>query len=426
MLSIILFLCGGVLGQADKAPASVTYDQLNTALGLPLWSNASLWDQDAAAAAKRLRWPQESKTSYDSSYQLYTQPTVKVLGEHPYSLWMFGDADGKIAELSMIFANLGDVKDLVQDPQTRTGQVSSADQARVTSAVRDTIEKESSHITAQLTALLGRYTLTTYGADPKTSENVQRWNWNGHAILLASEKDKYLALRIVPSAEADRKTGKQVNGDALRKELEQRVAHRPNGDVIIQDIPMVDQGPKGYCVPATWARDLRYMGVPADLYQLALAGSTRVGGDTSAAQMAQGVENLIHTYGYHLVSVTHGGSMQIQNFTDKIDHGLPLMWGMFVIDDLNQGLTTRSLQRAALKTPADWDAYKKTLYAAGQNAHQMKLDRSNGHMCMIIGYNKKTNELAISDSWGPNYAERWITVDEAKLISQDIFTEIDW
>jgi len=425
MLPIVLFLCGSVLGQTGKAPADVTYSQLNAALGLPLWTNENLWDQDAAATAKRLRWPLESKTSYDSSYQLYTAPALTVLGEHPYSLWLFGDAEGKVAELSMVFANLGDIDDFLQDPQSRKGKVTTADQTRVTTAVRDTIEKESSHFSAQLTALLGRSTLTAYGPDPKTSETVQRWNWNGHAILLASEKDKYLALRIVPSDVADRKIVQQVNGDALRKQLAQRVVHRANGDVIIQDIPMVDQGPKGYCVPATWARDLRYMGVPADLYQLALAGSTNVGGGTSVSGLARGAENLVRTYGYHLVS-RNGSSMQIQNFSEKIDQGLPLMWDMFVIEDLNANLTKRSMLRKANTTPADWEAYKKILYAAGQDAHQLKVNRDNGHMCMIIGYNKKTNELAISDSWGPNFAERWITVDEAQVISKNEFTEINW
>jgi hypothetical protein len=45
---------------------------------------------------------------------------------------------------------------------------------------------------------------------------------------------------------------------------------------------------------------------------------------------------------------------------------------------------------------------------------------------MIIGYNKKTNELAITDSWGPNYAERWITVEEAQAISQGILSQVSW
>jgi hypothetical protein len=424
MLQVILLLCGSVLAQTPDKPAAVTYSQVNTALGLSLWDGDNLWDDQAAAVAKRLKWPQESKTSYDSSYRLYTQPFDQVLDEHAYSLSLDGDAQGNITDVSIIFANVGDVKDLVQDPQARTGQVSNADQGRLVAAVRDAIEKESVEITTQLTALLGRYTFATYGTDPKSAESVQRWDWNGHAILLATGKEKYLTLRIVPSEVADRKYVKPANWEVLRKQLAQRVVHRDNGDVVIQDIPMVDQGPKGYCVPATWVRDLRYMGIPADLYQMAMLGFTSVGGNTSFAQMAGGVNNLIHTYGYRLVSVS--GSMQTQTFADKIDQGLPVMWGMFVVDKLNSDLSLRSSKRKAITTVAGWDAYTKSLGTVRLNVASLKIDQNNGHLCMIIGYNKKTNELAITDSWGPNYAERWITVEEAQAISQGILSQVSW
>jgi hypothetical protein len=35
---------------------------------------------------------------------------------------------------------------------------------------------------------------------------------------------------------------------------------------------MVDQGPKGYCVPATFERAMRTMGIDADMYLLAMVG----------------------------------------------------------------------------------------------------------------------------------------------------------
>ena len=45
-------------------------------------------------------------------------------------------------------------------------------------------------------------------------------------------------------------------------------------------------------------------------------------------------------------------------------------------------------------------------------------------MCMIIGYNEATGELCVSDSWGPQYAERWITMEEANAITQNDLTVI--
>ena len=37
---------------------------------------------------------------------------------------------------------------------------------------------------------------------------------------------------------------------------------------------MVNQGPKGYCVPATFERVLRTMGIESDMYLLAMLGGT--------------------------------------------------------------------------------------------------------------------------------------------------------
>ena len=45
---------------------------------------------------------------------------------------------------------------------------------------------------------------------------------------------------------------------------------------------------------------------------------------------------------------------------------------------------------------------------------------------MIIGYNKKTGEIATSDSWGPNYRERWMTEEEILAISMGEMLIISW
>jgi hypothetical protein len=39
-------------------------------------------------------------------------------------------------------------------------------------------------------------------------------------------------------------------------------------------------------------------------------------------------------------------------------------------------------------------------------------------MRLVIGYNSQTRELAISDSWGSSFAERWITEEEAEPVNQ--------
>jgi hypothetical protein len=45
-------------------------------------------------------------------------------------------------------------------------------------------------------------------------------------------------------------------------------------------------------------------------------------------------------------------------------------------------------------------------------------DLKNGHVCLLIGCNRKMGEPATSDSWGPKFTERWITAEKARALSQ--------
>ena len=94
---------------------------------------------------------------------------------------------------------------------------------------------------------------------------------------------------------------------------------------------------------------------------------------------------------------------------------------MYVVEQLDENVTNRTRQRA---TVTDWQPYKAMLKPMRTAARRIRVDRENGHVCMIIGYNSDTDEIAISDSWGPRYAERWITAEEANAISQGEFTII--
>ena len=50
----------------------------------------------------------------------------------------------------------------------------------------------------------------------------------------------------------------------------------------------------------------------------------------------------------------------------------------------------------------------------------------NLHICIIHGYNKDTEEIAFTDSWGPRFVERWISVAEAEHFSSGWCWLIDY
>ena len=404
ILPAILFVFA-LLGPVSAA----TFEDLDAAFGIPVWADDNLWDDDAAAAAARLGWPQESKTSTDSSYRKYPRPPDLVLGARPYSVALYGE-NGLTARLSLMFANKGDAV----EAGAGAGDAKAAREMK--KQVRDfraTIQKDAGTISAALTALLGAPSADRFGQGSQTREFVRRWDWNGHAILLAAPRDEYVALRILPVDVADAHGKSRVPDAELRARLLSRVERRPNGDVILKDMPMVDQGPKGYCVPATWERVMRYMAIPADMYVLAMAGATGAGGGTNIAAIVDGARESVVRGGRRLDP--ENGRISVRTVEKYIDKGLPLMWAMYSMDSVNADLNSRMDRRAAMTDPLEW---KKSLEPARKAAKKLPTDVNQAHMCMIVGYNEKTGEVAVSDSWGPRFAERWMTEEEADAVSQ--------
>lgn len=401
---ILCFLAAGLTA------ADVTVEQVNKALGLELFADASLWDDDAKAVADRLAWPQESETTNDSSYRLYPKDDYRVLGSRPYSCAFLAE-QGKPTSLSLMFANKGDSVS-VESKETKEKAKAKERDGQIKD-YKKAIAGDSKDLGDKLTALFGKPVADRMGQGRATSEVVRRWDWNGHAFLLAAPKDEYVALRILSLKSADDGGLSRVTDAELFARAKVRVDRRPNGDVILKDIPMVNQGPKGYCVPATWERVMRYMGVPADMYVLAMAGQSGAGGGTSIQGIANGAKDAVSRGGRKIESA----SIKIDpaSVAKYIDRGLPIMWVMYSTKAYNDLANERTKEREGMSDVAAW---KKTLVESRKGQKALQPDRNEGHMCMIVGYNKGTGEVAVSDSWGPAFEERWVHGAEATQISQ--------
>ena len=354
---------------------------------------------------------EKSFISEESSFRRYPSEQDLILGARAYSFALYAK-DGKAAYISIVFANKGDIKELFSNSGVNWRNYNKI------------IIEDGKKLREKLVSVLGKSKTDKFGQGKATGEAVERWNWNGHSILLSIQENEYVALRIVPAEVADA-MGKpdKISDIKLREILEKRVKRRKNGDVIITGIPMVNQGEKGYCVPATWERYLRYVGIPADMYVLAMAGDTGVTGGTSVDVMAKGAEQLVRKNRRSIKQVSFY-SIKAHKFSKYIDKGLPVMWSMFSEEERNYEITRRSKKRL---TVSDWDKWIEKLEPVRKSAKRMIIDKfKDGHVCLIIGYNKKTKEIAISDSYGPEYAERWITEEEADAISRNDFRIIKW
>jgi hypothetical protein len=401
-------------GFITKASANdqLSVEDLNTLVGAPIFGETVLWDSDAAEVAKKLALRPESSTKNQSSFRAYPAETFRLFGARPYSVALYAE-NGKPVQFSMVFANKGDFFSANGSAEKHFDR--DAPPKEALKLLGAAMQKDIEVVTKAMSTRLGEPVKQRFG-EGEGRRTVYRWDWRGHAILLSEVDEEYVGVEVATQAFAD-SGGRyaRMKDEEVRAQAAANVQKRENGDVVIQDIPMVDQGPKGYCVPATAERAMRYLGVPADMYVLAMAGGTKLGGGTVVNELLAAVGRDIRRKGRSFDQWT--GEIKLKELAKYLDKGVPVMWGLYSSDTWNETANTRTKQRAAT---TDWTAWTGQMAEISANA-KLDKDRESAHVVLIIGYNPKTNEIAFSDSWGERYKERWMTLAEAECVSQEEF-----
>jgi hypothetical protein len=370
--------------QQQIEASAFNMESLNKPFSMNIWSKQPLWEESANEVASRMGLPKQSQTSTSSSFRRYPDHNstyFKSLGARPYSIVMHAENNNPVS-ISMVFANKGDT----------SGDYSMQ------------IDLDGKTIQANLTKLIG---------DPKRDYSdygrYLRWDIEDTTFLLAVERNEYVSLQIIPTKSWSTSGTPHIPFEVMRKQVEERVVRKENGDIYIKDIPMVDQGPKGYCVPATFERILGYYSIPSDMYILAMVGKSQAGGGTNLGIMEQNLRREVRRNGRRWL--TRGSRIDIKEIKRYIDQGTPILWGLTVYEDLNSHITMRSYERTNAKDLPSW---AKENRPKNKRDLEQSLRKQEGtrHICMIIGYNPLTQEIAISDSWGPAYEIRWIFEEE--------------
>ena len=328
------------------------------------------------------------------NYRAYPEGKSSLFEEALYAVALYGD-DASTTELSFIFINQADAK------------------VRYAHHAANQIEAAADALESRITALLGKPRRDSLGSR-KMREKVSRWDWHEHAFMLSVKEASYVILRIMPTKRADRAGRVEKMGyDQLRTRLAGCVQRRQNSDVIIEEIPMIDQGPKGYCVPATCERYLRYFGIPADMYLLGVLAESSGSRGTTLSGMTTMIKPILASNSRDLIELNETLSLKI--ISDYIDRGLPLMW-VFQSSEAFQDAVNQHTQD------------RENSHTLPLNIKQKIREAQNrgGHINLIIGYNPVTREVCISDSWGASYAERWVPLHLMQLIEQGALMALKW
>ncbi|MFZ9936979.1 MAG: hypothetical protein ACO3JG_07935, partial [Luteolibacter sp.] len=382
---------------------------VNEALGFPAFSDGHFTTRQAGEIAAAMQLPLESESPVGNSWRLYAavrKSGYKLFGAVPYSVALYSNAEGMADSLSIVFANKGDYGSKAGFATEHFNHKDGPDEP---TSLADAMQRDHDLIEKALTTALGEGEKQRFG-DTGTRRTALRWDWNDHSFLLALVEGEYVSVQVVASSHADAggRSGRISDAD-LRARLEASVRRKDNGDVWVSGIPMVDQGPKGYCVPATFERAMRHMGVEADMYLLAMVGESSAGGGTVVEWLIENLRSQVYRKGRRLRDIA-AQDLRIRDLQRHVDAGIPLLWRMCSMPEYNE-IADKNTGTRGGEGHAEWLAsVRKDFAKRGKPAE-------NHHLCMIIGYNEKTGEVAVSDSWGKRFELRWVPIELANWVN---------
>jgi len=248
---------------------------------------------------------------------------------------------------------------------------------------------------------------------------------------------EFLRLRLASLDAAGAKS--QV---AHRASLPEHIVKKDNGDVYIDGVPMVDQGQKGYCAVATAERVARYYGLEVDQHEMAQVAKTD-GAGTSMAAMEEALKRIT---GRLHISTTKRFEYDANQYNEDLrEYNMAAKHGGAEKIDGNQGYVdvTRLHELAKpdifLAVKSKQTAYKSRFIARIEEAidkgvpvcwslelgmfPEQGLPQSHGgHMRLIIGYNKKTDEIIYTDSWGAGHEFKRMPGPQAWCMTTALYT----
>lgn len=270
------------------------------------------------------------------------------------------------------------------------------------------------------------------------------WEWDGGVIRLeasysggarrAAFEAEFIRLRMGATQEAVTAGG--ASNAANRRELRTNVKRdEESGDVWIDGVNMVDQGDKGYCVPATVARVFAYYGMDSvDQHALAQLCDSSGQGGTSTAAMQTALESISRRFHVRIQSLD--GRTATESITALIEDynkaarrlrrpmATPQNW-IEVTRDREVLLAARGSKRAVRRW---FNAMKKSIDAGIPVLWSVELgifpeagipQASGGHMRMIIGYNEESETIYYSDSWGAGHERKSMPMNQASAITRN-------
>jgi hypothetical protein len=280
--------------------------------------------------------------------------------------------------------------------------------------------------------------------------NVSGWMWRKGRVawLLESSVSKspsggaqaeFLRLRIA-SLDATTAAGGQP---VRRSGLSGNVEKKDNGDVFIANVPMVDQGQKGYCAVASAERVARYYGLEVDQHEIAQLAKTGNMG-TSLSEMEEALKRVT---GKLHVRTTKQFDLDMRQYIQDVKSYNQ------AAKKANESEFLFERNEVIVNPLKFWSEVKPEIFLqmktqqSGFNRFTGKIEEyvdqgiplcwalqlgmfketgipqtHGGHMRLLIGYNSKTQELLYTDSWGKGHELKRMPAGQAWCMTMALYT----
>ena len=215
------------------------------------------------------------------------------------------------------------------------------------------------------------------------------------------------------------------------------------GDVWLGDVPMVDQGQKGYCVVASTERVMRYYGGDVDANELAQIANSDADGGTSLSAMTAAMKKVASRL---KVKVREHEKMDVKEVLALIkdynraakrakEPEIPDPGNMIDVGAIYGAMSGPVLKEARTRNKGDVEKFQREVQGhvdagiplmwsvhLGLVPEPHVPQSGGGHMRLIIGYNVKTQEILFSDSWGAGHELKRMKADDAWTITTQLMT----
>ena len=286
----------------------------------------------------------------------------------------------------------------------------------------------------ELTGVSGKVRKAASG-DTAVKLKSWEWKWENGVIRLDSsstgkKKDfeaEFIRISMGPDAKA--LSGGGARDTASRSDLRSSITTEDDGTVWLKGLPMVDQGQKGYCVPATLARVFAFYGMDkVDQHALAAVCDSSADGGTSSLGMEQAMRDVCKKFRTKFIVIDDymaniRSAMDSYNkFAKKADKN-PLS----MHDNVFQAADPKVLRQARAGKNAQVSKWMKDIkknidsgtpviwmVMLGIYKEEVGLPQSRGgHARLIIGYNLTKKTIIYTDSWGAMHARKTIKAEDA-------------